>query len=284
MIIEAETQDTYHIHNFTTMAGQPPRRSSRQDAMARADSDAIAAPARDGTAEDDGAATIVASRRPSRSSVPRARRCSLQSLPSEEAGGGAVESHSPRLTRTARIPTDFPVGGGVTVAATHARRGGRAGTVRRHTARYVVVALDDDDDDGGEIRVSPKFLIPGRIRRTPSREAPVVGDFEERPASKVRFDMGRNSTAEYDREGPPENIIMVGPSRPPPSSSRDPPPPPPNVVEHLPGEIDDDDVTRRNEEILAEWDELFDDHRHSKGPAHSFDERYNNLFFRVVSL
>jgi len=104
----------------------------------------------------------------------------------------------------------------------------------------------------------------------------------------VRFDMGRNSTAEYDREGPPKNAIFAKPSssQSPPSSSRHPPPPPPDIVEHLPGEIDDDDddVTRRNEEILAEWDELFDDYRHSRGHADSFDERYNNLFFRLVSL
>ena len=320
------------------MAGQPPRRSSpRQDAKATTNPDAIATPTREGTTLDEGvaAATIIIA-----SSLPRgrARRCSLQSLEDgrssrssppptrrrhadAEEGGGRTVVESPPQSRTTRrgIPSDFPVGGGVTVAATHARRGGRAGTVLRHTARYVVVAFDDDD--GGEIRVSPKFLISGRIRRIPARdhEAPrprapvassrpsaaaaaaaVVGDYfeERRPAMMVRFDMGRNSTAEYDREGPPKNNIFVKPSSSPSSSSsrRDPPPPPPppDIVEHLPGEIDDDDydddddnvVTLRNEEILAEWDEHFDDYRHSrKGPAdYSFDERYNNLFFRLVSL
>ena len=321
-----------HRQTSPIMAGQPPRRSSpRQDAKATTNPDA----------KGVAAATIInASSRPSRSSslLPRgrARRCSLQSLEdgrysrsstppprrrpadAEAEGGRTVVVESPPQSRTARsIPTDFPVGGRVTVAYTHARRGGGSGTVRRHTARYVVVAFDDDDgdDDGdgdgdGEIRVSPKFLIPGRIRSTPARyDAPrprapvasscpsaaaaaaaVIGDFEvRRPAMTVRFDMGRNSTAEYDREGPPKNVIFAKPSssQSPPSSSRHPPPPPPDIVEHLPGEIDDDDdddVTRRNEEILAEWDELFDDYRHSKGHADSFDERYNNLFFRLVGL
>ena len=309
------------------MAGQPPRRSSpRQDAKATTNPDAIATPTREGTTLDEGvaAATIIIA-----SSLPRgrARRCSLQSLEDgrssrsspppprrrhadAEEGGGRTVVESPPQSRTTRrgIPSDFPVGGGVTVAATHAR-GGRAGTVLRHTARYVVVAFDDDDD--GEIRVSPKFLISGRIRRIPARDheaprprAPVASSRPSAAAMMVRFDMGRNSTAEYDREGPPKNNIFVKPSSssqsPPPSSSssrRDPPPPPPpppDIVEHLPGEIDDDDyddddddvVTRRNEEILAEWDEHFDDSRHSrKGPAdYSFDERYNNLFFRLVSL
>jgi hypothetical protein len=99
-----------------------------------------------------------------------------------------------------------------------------------------------------------------------------VGDFER--TASVKFDMGRNSITEHDREGPPPNIFILSP---PPSSCDA----PPNIDEHLPGEIND--VTRRNEEILAEWDEHFDDH-HSRGPANSFDERYNNLFFRLVSL
>ncbi len=59
---------------------------------------------------------------------------------------------------------------------------------------------------------------------------------------------------EYKREGPPQNIFILSP---PPSSCNA----PPNIIDHLPGEKDD--VTRRNEEILAEWDEHFDNH-HSR--------------------
>jgi hypothetical protein len=56
---------------------------------------------------------------------------------------------------------------------------------------------------------------------------------------------------------------------------------PPNILQHLPGGING--VTRINEEILAEWVKRFDD-RHLRGPANLFDEWYNSLFFRLVSL
>jgi hypothetical protein len=95
----------------------------------------------------------------------------------------------------------------------------------------------------------------------------------ERTAS-VKFDMGGNSITEHDREGPPPNIFLLSP---PPSSCDA----PPNIIKHLPGEIND--ITRRNEEILAEWDEHFDDH-HLRGPANLFNERYNNLFYCLDSL
>ncbi len=99
-----------------------------------------------------------------------------------------------------------------------------------------------------------------------------AGDSERR--ALVKFDTGQNSITEHDREGPPPNIFILSP---PPSSCNA----PPNIVKHLPGEIND--VTHRNEEILADLDDHFDDH-HSRGPANSFDEWYNNLFFRLVSL
>jgi len=60
----------------------------------------------------------------------------------------------------------------------------------------------------------------------------------------VKFDLGRNSIAEYNKENPP------------------------NVVECLTSEVEDDesctdgekdDTTRRNEEILAEWETNFED-------------------------
>jgi hypothetical protein len=99
-----------------------------------------------------------------------------------------------------------------------------------------------------------------------------VGDSER--TALVKFDMGWNSITEHDRKVPSPKIFILSPS---PSSCNA----PPNIAKHLPGEIND--VTCRNKEIPAEWDEHFDDH-HSRGPTNSFVERYNNLFFRLVSL
>ena len=170
------------------------------------------------------------------------------------------------------IPADFSVGDAVMVAKTHARHPGRIGTVRRHTAKFVVIAFDDDLDATEGIRISPTFLARtsprprflGRLEMTSPSSSPV----DSKRSFVVSFDLGRNSMAEYDGEAPPsivsERTYLPGNAH-----------PHPNVVEHTPDEIDD--VTLRNEEILAEWDDHFDE-------DYNFDERYNNVFFRLVSL
>jgi hypothetical protein len=192
-----------------------------------------------------------------------------------------VPTREPSPKPVASIPTDFPVGDTVMVVQTHARHRGRTGTVRRHTAKFVVVAFDDDIDTNEGIRISPNFLT-----RTPRRDVPGARSLASRPSvygrpdvtsplfppvdfkrvSAVRFDLGRNSMAKYDREAPPSIVSERTYSL----ERTD-----PNIVEHMPDEIDD--VTLRNEEILAEWDDHFDE-------DYKFDERYNNVFFRLVSL
>jgi hypothetical protein len=114
--------------------------------------------------------------------------------------------------------------------------------------------------------MSPNFLRrpdgeSSGIKRTP-REAPRASSppaADTSPhtvgfkrAATVKFDLGRNSIAEYVKENPPNIVEHL------PSDS-------PNIVEHLPGEIDD--VTLRNEEILAEWDEHFDGGSRRTGTA-----------------
>jgi hypothetical protein len=220
----------------------------------------------------------------------------------EQSPRQLIEAKDTVETHKTRIPADFPLGGSISVVETHARHGGKLGTVRRHTAKYVVVTFEDDASNDREIRMSPNFLRrpdgeSSWIERTP-REAPRASNPSDadarcdggtsppavgfKRAATVKFDLGRNSIAEYDKENPPNIVEHL------PSDS-------PNIVEHLPGEIDD--VTLRNEEILAEWDEHFDGGSRRAGAAArrrragmwpgtepNLDERYNNLFFRLVSL
>ena len=69
---------------------------------------------------------------------------------------------------------------------------------------------------------------------------------------EVRFNMERNCFASCEKEDPP-NVVTTEDSIISNCSSNA-----SNIVEHWPEEIDDD-VTLRNERVLAEWDELFDD-------------------------
>ncbi|KAL7555147.1 hypothetical protein ACHAWF_018751 [Thalassiosira exigua] len=102
-------------------------------------------------------------------------------------------------------------------------------------------SLGDDNATRREKRASEGALASASLARKCSShvyKTPVK-------SRGVKFDLGQNSFAEYEKENPP------------------------SAVKHLPREVDltstlvADDETRRNEEILAEWDDSFDEYSDS---------------------
>ena len=63
-------------------------------------------------------------------------------------------------------PTDFSVRSSIIVVPEHVKHGGKTGTVRGHTDKYVKVAFKDDKNR--ETRISPKFLISDATRSNDS--------------------------------------------------------------------------------------------------------------------
>lgn len=203
------------------------------------------------------------------SSTSPATRCSLQYLSensSDEAQLEAVEQLNVE-------PTNFSIGCRIQVKIQHPNHGGKVGTAQGHTTNFIRVLFENSKKT---IRISPRFLLqlcedddssetnevttsstptPRRsLLKTPRHSFKGSRLVSITPGrSSVKFNMERNCFASYVKGDPPnvvstENHHIINTR----SANTF------NVVEHLPEEIDDD-VTLRNEQVLAEWDDFTDD-------------------------
>jgi hypothetical protein len=153
--------------------------------------------------------------------------------------------------------TNFPLGCTILVKGQHPTHGGKVGIVQGHTTVFIWVLFETSKKT---VRISPRFLLlqanevcdddarsetheltistltPRRVSITPSR-------------STVTFNV-RDCFASYNKDDPP-NVVTTEHSIINSRSSNA-----SNIVGYLPEEID---VTRRNEELLAEWDDFSDD-------------------------
>jgi hypothetical protein len=181
------------------------------------------------------------------STSPTTRRCSLQSLARENEAVKQLNVES----------TNFPLGCTILVKGQHPTHGGKVGIVQGHTTVFIWVLFETSKKT---VRISPRFLLlqanevcdddarsetneltistltPRRVSITPSR-------------STVTFNV-RDCFASYNKDDPP-NVVTTEHSIINSRSSNA-----SNIVGYLPEEID---VTRRNEELLAEWDDFSDD-------------------------
>ena len=180
------------------------------------------------------------------STSPTTRRCSLQSLARENEAVKQLNVES----------TNFPLGCTILVKGQHPTHGGTVGIVQGHTTVFIWVLFETSKKT---VRISPRFLLlqanegdddapsetneltmstltPRRVSITPSR-------------STVTFHV-RDCFASYNKDDPP-NVVTTEHSIINNRSSNA-----SNIVDYRPDEID---VTRRNEEVLAEWDNFSDD-------------------------
>ena len=218
------------------------------------------------------------------SSTSPATRCSLQFLASENSSD---EVQLEAVEQLNREPTNFQIGCRIQVKGQHPNHGGKVGTVHGHTTNFIRVLFETSEKT---ILISPRFLLQlnegddnlsseETSESTTSTPTPRRVSIIETPrhswnaySPEVRFNMERNCFASYEKEDPPnvvttEDFIISNCS----SNAS-------NIVEHWPEEIDDD-VTLRNERVLAEWDEFVDDDKGITNDDDDDEEEEEDGFF-----
>lgn len=208
-------------------------------------------------------------RRGSSTSPATRSRCSLQFLASENSSD---EVQLNAVEQLKMEPTNFPIGCRILVKGQHPNHGGKVGTAQGHTTFFIRVLFETSKKT---ILISPRFLLQVKEDNdsysvdtneltetstlTPRRsllKTPCHSSISSRRVSitpsrsTVKFNMERNCFASYVKGDPP-NVVTTEDSIISNSSSNA-----SNIVEHLPEEVDD--VTLRNEKVLAEWDDFTD--------------------------
>ncbi|KAL7536707.1 hypothetical protein ACHAXR_007348 [Thalassiosira sp. AJA248-18] len=93
----------------------------------------------------------------------------------------------------------------VTVVHTHPAHGGKVGTVRRHTAKYVVVIFKDPAKKEKEVHISPKFLV--RDEREPIGTISTITDSQTHTSLTTECEFyDASGIAQRDISGPVPNV------------------------------------------------------------------------------
>ena len=208
-----------------TMPNQPLRRSQRIAAMAKKEEEAEDRTKHVVTQSDTAtysSSRCRSSRSRSRSRSRTKRRCSLQSLEDKTT---LPTRQSPRRAKSQQ-------------KTTKKKRG--KGTLKSKKTN----ATSHVDSTSDETSSTMAPAVKSSQGKSTTEVTPIAAVVKSKG---VKFNLDRNSIAQYIKENPP------------------------NIVEHLTDEVvsvsedlfptddDDDETTRRNEELLAEWETNFDD-------------------------